>query len=442
MPPALPPLPPDDAPVPPGAPDGPDRRGLGRSFTNVFTANISSSLADGIARVAAPLLATRLTDDPLLVAGIAAVAMLPWLFFAIPSGVLLDRIDRRHAMVIANGARTLLAVTLITLYATDTLTIWWLYVVIFAYGALETLYDGAIRAVVPAIVRRADLPRANSRIEAGELVVQNFLAVPLTSALFAVAVVIPLGIGALSYAVAGLLAFFLPAAAAGAHRAHQQRADGALPPVRTTFARQLTDGFRFIMSHPMLRPLWFLSILIALFFSAAIATDVLFVLDRLDVPEQWFGVFMLSGAVGGIVGAVVVSPLKVRFGAGPVMAAANFVGPVALVVMGFFPTVPVAVVCFAVSFGSTSVWNVLVMSLRQAAIPGHLLGRVHGTWRTLLWGTMPLGSLLGGLLARIDLTTPLLVAGGLTVAVALIGYRFLHGLPNPEDVAEHALPTR
>jgi Na+/melibiose symporter-like transporter len=429
--------------MPPGAPGGPARRGLGRSFANVFTANISSSLADGIARVAAPLLATRLTDDPLLIAGIAAVAMLPWLFFAIPSGVLLDRIDRRHAMVIANGARTLLAALLLTLFATGTLTIWWLYVVIFAYGALETLYDGAIRAVVPAIVRRPDLPRANSRIEAGELVVQNFLAVPLTSALFAVAVVIPLGIGALSYAVAGVLAFFLPAAAAGAHRSHlAHQAHHALPPVRTTFARQLTDGFRFIMSHPMLRPLWFLSILIALFFAAAIATDVLFVLERLDVPEQWFGVFMLSGAVGGIVGAVVVSPLKVRLGAGPVMAAANFVGPVALVVMGFFPTIPVAVVCFAVSFGSTSVWNVLVMSLRQAAIPGHLLGRVHGTWRTLLWGTMPLGSLLGGLLARIDLTTPLLVAGGLTVVVAAVGYRFLHGLPNPEDVAEHALPTR
>ncbi|MET4224642.1 MFS transporter [Oerskovia enterophila] len=457
MPPAEPPRP----PALPGRPDEPARRGLGRSFTNVFTANISSSLADGIARVAAPLLAARLTDDPLLIAGIAAVAMLPWLFFAIPSGVLLDRIDRRHAMAIANGTRTVLAVTLLTLFATDTLTIWWLYAVIFAYGALETLYDGAIRAVVPAIVRRADLPRANSRIEAGELVVQNFLAVPVTSALFAVAVVIPLGIGALSYAVAGVLAFFLPAAAAGAHRAHRasrRRSDDAptaaagaphddagtpaLPSVRATFAHQLTDGFRFIMSHPMLRPLWFLSILIALFFSAAIATDVLFVLDRLDVPEQWFGVFMLSGAVGGIVGAVVVSPLKVRFGAGPVMAAANFVGPVALVVMGFFPTIPVAVVCFAVSFGSTSVWNVLVMSLRQAAIPGHLLGRVHGTWRTLLWGTMPLGSLLGGLLARIDLTTPLLVAGGLTVVVAAAGYRFLHGLPNPEDVAEHALPTR
>ena len=453
MPPALPPLPPDDASTPPGTPEDAARRGLGRSFTNVFTANISSSLADGIARVAAPLLAARLTDDPLLIAGIAAVAMLPWLFFAIPSGVLLDRIDRRHAMAIANGSRTLLAALLLSLFATGTLTIWWLYVVIFAYGALETLYDGAIRAVVPAIVRRPDLPRANSRIEAGELVVQNFLAVPLTSALFAVAVVIPLGIGALSYAVAGVLAFFLPAAAAGAHRAHRTRLHhtdepdepgelAALAPVRTTFARQLTDGFRFIMSHPMLRPLWFLSILIALFFAAAIATDVLFVLERLDVPEQWFGVFMLSGAVGGIVGAVVVSPLKVRFGAGPVMAAANFVGPVALVVMGFFPTVPVAVVCFAVSFGSTSVWNVLVMSLRQAAIPGHLLGRVHGTWRTLLWGTMPLGSLLGGLLARIDLTTPLLVAGGLTVVVAAVGYRFLHGLPNPEDVAEHALPTR
>ncbi|WP_265520157.1 MFS transporter [Oerskovia flava] len=405
----------------------PPRRHLGGPFGNVVTANISSSLGDGIARVAAPLLAVRLTDDPLLISGIAAVAMLPWLFFAIPAGIVLDRIDRRRALALANGVRTVLAVLLLTLAATDTLTIWWLYVVIFAYGAFETLYDGAIRAVVPALVERRDLPRANSRIEAGEITVQNFLSAPLTSALFAIAVVIPLGVGALAYAVAGVLAFFLPVAAAGTHRATSTE------PV-VAWYRQLADGFRFILAHPLLKPLWILSVLIGICFSAATATVVLFVLERLGVPEAWFGAFMLVGAVGSLVGAGLAGRAKERFGAGRVMASANLVGPLSLVLMGAVPLVPVVAVCLAVSFGSTTVWNVLVMSLRQSLIPAGMLGRVHGTWRTLLWGTMPLGALLGGLLARVDLTTPLVVAGGLAALVALLGFRFIARLPNPEDV--------
>ncbi|MBD8080285.1 MFS transporter [Cellulosimicrobium arenosum] len=411
----------------PERPRRPGRPHLGPAFTNVFTANLSSSLGDGIARVAAPLLAVQLTDDPLLVSGIAAVALLPWLFFAIPAGILLDRIDRRRALALANGVRTALALVLVTLSATGTLTIWWLYAVVFLYGAFETVYDGAIRAVLPSIVAPRDLPRANSRIEAGELTVQNFLSAPLTSALFAVAVLIPLGVGALSYAVAFVLAFFLPAAAAGEHRTAPSDA------VRVRWYRQTADGFRFIWASPMLRPLWLLSIVVGICFSAATATLVLYVLDELGVPEAWYGTFMLVGALGALLAAGVANPLKERFRAGPVMAVANLLTPTMLVVMGLVPVVPVAAVCLALSFGGTTVWNVLVMSLRQAAIPSRLLGRVHGTWRTLLWGAMPLGSFLGGLLARVDLTTPLIAGGGAAVLAGLLGFRFIAGLPNPED---------
>ncbi|MCB7135041.1 MFS transporter [Cellulosimicrobium marinum] len=404
------------------------RTPLGPAFTNVFTANLSSSLGDGVARVAAPLLAVRLTDDPVLVSGIAAVALLPWLFFAIPAGILLDRVDRRHALALANGVRTVVALGLVALAWTDTLTIWSLYAVVFLHGAFETVYDGAIRAVVPSIVRPADLPRANSRIEAGEVTVQNFLSAPLTSALFAVAVVIPLGVGAAAYAAAFVLAFFLPAAAAGEHRT------GPPDDARAPWHRQVADGVRYIWAHPVLRPLWLLSTVVGLCFSAATATLVLFVLDRLGVPEGWFGAFMLVGALGSLLGAAVATPLKDRFRSGPVMAVANLATPTALVVMGLVPVVPVAAVLLALSFGGTTVWNIHVMSLRQAVIPSRLLGRVHGTWRTLLWGVMPLGAFLGGLLARVDLTTPLVVGGGVAVVVGLVGFRFLARLPNPEEV--------
>ncbi|WP_127573399.1 MFS transporter [Georgenia faecalis] len=450
------------------------RRGLGPAFRNLFVANLSSSLGDGIARTATPLLAARLTDDPLLISGVAALAMLPWLFFAIPAGILVDRIDRRRALALASAVRTVLAVGLLALAATDSLTIEWLFAVVFLYGVFETVYDGAIRAILPGVVDRPNLPRANSRIEAGELITQNFLAGPVTSTLFAVSVLIPLGGLAGAYAVAVVLAFFLPAAAAGKRQARRRAAadraasapqgattpadDGASGPATATttasagrpvtredpdddapdepWYRQLLDGLRFILANRMLRTLWFLSTFTALCFSAAIATYVLFVLEELAVPEAWFGAFMVTAVVGGLAGTALTSRAKAALGTGGAMAVANLVAALMLTLMGVFPTIAVAAVTFAVANAAVIVWNVLVMSLRQSLIPDHLLGRVHGTWRTLLWGVTPLGSLLGGLLARVDLTTPLVVGGALSAVVGLVWFRFLRSLPNPEDVEE------
>ncbi len=404
------------------------RRGLGRTFANVFTANLASSLGDGIARTASPLLAARLTDDPILIAGIGAVAMLPWLFFAVPSGILVDRMDRRQALALAAGVRTLLAVVLVVLVAMNALTIWWLYLVIFVYGVCETLYDGAIRAVVPSVVPKKDLPRANARIEGAELVVQNFAAAPITSALFAVAVLIPLGGLVAAFGLAVLLAALLPTVASG----RQFRAIDTAEVV--PFRRQLADGWHFIMGNRMLRTLWFFSIPVAILFSAAGATLVLFVLDTLAIPEAAFGLFLLSGAVGGLLGSVVASRLARRFGLGPVMAAANLMAGILVLLTGLLPVPLAAIVLFGLGAATTTVWNVLMMSFRQSIIPGRLLGRVHGTWRTLLWGTMPIGSMLGGALALIDLTVPWIVGGAGITVLGLIFYRFLMTLPNPEDI--------
>lgn len=402
---------------------------LGTAFGNLFTANLASSLGDGIVRTAMPLLAARLTDDPFPIAVVAALSLLPWLFFAIPAGILIDRIDRRRALALAQAVRTMLAVALFLLVMTGQLTIWWLYVVVFVYGAFETVYDGAIRAVVPSIVDKPELPRANSRIEAGELVVQNFVSGPVTSALFAVSVLIPVGINGLVFAVAGALALLLPKAASG-----RQFTDATTEEPRVAWYRQFVDGLRFIMGNRMLRTLWFFSTFVGIMSSAATATFVLFTLNRLHVPEALFGVFLVSGAIGGLVGAWLTSRLKLKLGAGLTMALASLLTGLAVVLAGAVPVVWVGAIAFALSSLAVTVWNILVMSLRQSVIPGRLLGRVHGTWRTLLWGSMPLGSLLGGLVARIDLALPLIVFGAVDAAATLIFFRFLMTLPNPEDM--------
>ncbi|MCA0306904.1 MAG: MFS transporter [Actinobacteria bacterium] len=400
---------------------------LGPAFTNLWVASLASNLGDGIARTAMPLLAARLTDDALLVSGIAALAMLPWLLFALPSGIAIDRMDRRLALALAQAVRVTLGILLIVLTASGALTIWWLYLVIFVYGAFETLYDGAARAIPPSIVDTADLPRANGRIEAGEQVMQSFVSGPFTSALFAVSVLIPLGTNVAAFALAGVLALLLPRAASGRQHVHPDDAGVA-------WYRQFADGWRFLRANRMLVVLWLTSTAAGIFVQLAFASFVLFVLGPLGVPEAWFGLFMLSGAVGGIAGSLVTDRLKRRFHSGPVMAWSTLFTGLALLVMGPWPNVWVVVAANAVVAGAIVCWNVLVISLRQAIIPIRLFGRVQGTWRTLLWGAMPVGSLLGGLIGRVDLALPFVVGGGLTAVLALAAFPFYRRLPDPEDV--------
>jgi Na+/melibiose symporter-like transporter len=400
---------------------------LGPAFSNLWVASLASNLGDGIARTAMPLLAARLTDDAFLISGIAALAMLPWLLFAIPAGIAIDRMDRRLALAVAQAVRVALGVLLMVLVATAQLTIWWLYVVIFVYGAFETLYDGAARAIPPSIVPTAELPRANGRIEAGEQVMQSFVSGPFTSALFAVSVLVPLGANVAAFGLAGVLALLLPVAASGRQHVHPDDEGVA-------WYRQFADGWRFLRGNRMLVVLWVTSTAAGVFVQLAFASFVLFVLGPLRVPEAWFGVFMLAGAVGGIAGSLVTAPLKRRFHSGPVMATSTLVTGLALLVLGLWPNVWVAAIADAVVAGAIVCWNVLVISLRQAMIPGRLFGRVQGTWRTLLWGAMPVGSLIGGLVGRVDLALPFIVGGGLTTVLALGAFSFYRRLPDPEDV--------
>ena len=414
---------------------GARKPGLGAPFQNLFVSNLATNLGDGVLRTAAPLLAVRLTQDPLLISLIAALALLPWLFFAIPAGILIDRIDRRVAMRIANAVRVVLAVGLVYLFATNSLTIWWLYLFVFLDGACETIYDGSIRAMIPSIVVKDRLPSANGRIEAGELVLSNFVAAPLTSLLFAVAVLIPLGANVGFYALAVVLTLFLPKAASG-----KQFTDVGTEP-RAKWYTQFVDGYRFIIANKMLRTLWFFSTFTGLCFSAGTAGFILFLFKTDGLPQAFFGTFLLSGAVGGILGTVFVTRFKTWWGAGRTMAIMNLVSCAGLLFAGAVPGLWAAGVGFFLSSFCVLIWNILVVSLRQSIIPGALLGRVHGTWRTLLWGVMPLGSVIGGLLARISLALPLILLGSLGVVGGLIFFRFLSSLPNAEDVDNGDRPS-
>lgn len=392
---------------------------LGPAFTRLWGATLGGNLADGFASTAAPLLAATLTRDPVLISLLGVAQFLPWLLFGVLSGSVVDRFDRRRVAAVACGIRAVVAGLVCLLVATDSMVIAILIAAVFVFGAFETVADGALQAMVPSVVGRDGLVRANSRFQGTEVVAQSFVAAPLAGVFFAVAAALPFVFHSASYALAAVLVLTLPVSAARSAEAH-----GEAPPERVG-RHSLAEGIRFLAGHPVLRRLWGVNVVLALFNSLAQAVFVLYVLEVLGLPEAVYGVFAMTAAVGAVLGAVAGPRLVRRGGRGAVMIGSVLVTGASYVLCGLAPHVVVAGVGLLLVGGSVSVWNIVSITLRQELVPGRLLGRVHGAWRTLGWGLMPVGTFAGGLLGAVDLRLPFIVGGIGIAAAGMIGARSL-----------------
>jgi MFS family permease len=389
---------------------------LDRGFWRLYASSATSNLADGIGRTALPLLAASYTRSPVLIAGLVTFAFLPWLLFALPSGALVDRVDRRFAMAGANVLRALSTGALAVLVVADAANIAVIYAVAFALGMAETVYDSASRAILPQVVANRDLDRANSFLTIEETLGQTFLGAPVGSALFAVAVSVPLVLNASGFALAALLVLTLR----GSFRPKR-------PEVPTSIRHDIADGVRWLTQHKFLRGLTALSATTGLIQSMANGVFVLYVLEELRLPSGDFGFVLLAAGVGAIAGGVSTPALARRFGRGPMLTSGALLSAVTMAAMGLTRNGYVGAALFGVSAGGVMVWNVLTMSLRQALIPQHLFGRVQGAYRTLVWGAIPVGAIAGGLLANAVGIRPVFVVGGagLCVCAAFLG-RLVH----------------
>ncbi|MGV9325756.1 MFS transporter [Streptosporangium sandarakinum] len=394
-----------------GAPEGAaGRGGLGRRFWLLFASSTVSNLGDGIGRVALPLLAVTLTRDPVPVAALSSMTYLPWVLFAVVSGALVDRLDRRRAMVAAQVVRAVVVGLLAVAVVAGQAAMWMLFAAAFALGAVETLYDNAAHSMVPAVVTRDRLEKANGHVSAASLVTDSFLGAPAGSALFTVAAAAPFLANSLGFLAAGVLLVFLP----GRYRAEP----GAERPAG--LGREIGEGVRWLWRHRLLRDVTLVGTFSAGLNQAGNAVMVLFVVDVLRLPPAAFGWFALAVGAGGVVGGLVAPVLARRWPRTPVMAVAMAVGGVCFVVAGLFPVTAVLVVCLLAVGVSGTVWNVLIMSIRQALVPPHLFGRVLGVIRTLLWGLIPVGALGGGLLADVFGLRQVFVISGVAMTLLMV----------------------
>lgn len=385
-------------------------------FWRLYASSATSNLADGTGRTALPLLAASYTRDPVLVAGLTTFAFLPWLLFALVSGALVDRVDRRYAMSAANALRALASGTLVVLTLLHAGSVAALYAVAFVLGTAETVYDSATRALLPQVVGRRDLDRANSLLTVEETLGQQFVGSPVGSALFALAVALPLGLNAAGFAVAAVLVLTVR---------------GAYRPARsgepTSVRRDMADGVRWLVRHRLLRGLTLVSAATALAQSMGTGVLVLYVLEVLRLPSSAFGLVLLGTGIGGLLGGALTPSLTRRLGRAPMLTGGAVVAALAEGGLALTTSGVVATVLGAVSAAGVVVWNVLTMSLRQSLIPEAVFGRVQGAYRTLVWGGIALGSLLGGAVAHaIGLRPLFLVIGAALLVLAAVLGALLH----------------
>lgn len=377
-----------------------------------------SSLGDGVAAVCLPLLTAQATSDPRIVAGVAAAQRLPWLLFALPSGALADRYDRRFLLQGADVVRLVVLAGFAVLVASDHAHLVAIFALAVTLGTFESLFAAASLAVVPMLVAPAGRGRANGRLFSIQMTGEQFLGPALGGALFSVAMAAPFVVDSVSFALSALmLGVAVPRVAR----------HGPPEEARTSLSDEMRDGLRWFRGS---RPLVVLTGLIAtLAFCQAMAFAVLVLLALRDfhLSSAGYGVFLAVGAAGNIGGGMLAT--RLRTDPATTLALSAGVAAAAYAVVGSANGAVLAAGALCVEAVAVAIGNVTSVTLRQNLIPLHYMGRVGSVVRTCVYGAMPLGAMAGGFLAEAwSLRLPFFTAAAAQLAVLLLATPTLRNL--------------
>jgi MFS family permease len=383
--------------------------GLPANYWRLWGSSAASNLADGIFFIVLPLLAVRLTESPLLIAGLALAARLPWLLFVLIAGALADRLDRRRTMRNVQVFRVATVGLLVVLSLTDALSLPILYITALVLGIAETFFDTAAQSILPSIVGKERLSLANGRLFGVELVMNQFVGPPLGGLLIVISLPFALSSSVIGYAIAAVGLSIVV---------------GNFKPVRTGPPTRLTtdigEGLRYLWTRPVLRTLAMMVGVMNLASAATQAIFVLFALGPMGLTEPEFGLLATTFAIGSLAGSFAAAALERRFGRVPLLFTCVIISAFSFAVPAFTTNVFAIGGSFVITGLFIVVWNVITVSLRQRIVPDHLLGRLNSAYRLLAWGTQPIGALAGGLIGQfVGLQAVFLMAGalGLTLLV-------------------------
>jgi MFS family permease len=407
----------------------------GGRFAKLWAASTASALGSGLVLVAAPLYVAAHTSDPLVVSATTGVSWLPWLLFALPGGVLVDRVDRRRLMIAIDWIRVaamgVLAVALLAGWAGVVL----LDGALFVINAGEVVFRSASQAMTPSVVERADLERANGWLVGGTTVMQGMVAGPLGGFLFVLAACLPFVVNAGTYAVSAVLTGLV----AGTYRASARVSATA---ERRSVRAELAEGFRWLVRQRLLRTMAILIGLLNVTLTATTAVLVLLASERLGLGAVGYGALFTCEAAGALLGSAAGDWLIRR-------VTATWTIRVGLVVeAGLHLTLattrsPYLAGFMMFAFGvHGALWSIVGSSLRQRLTPPEMLGRVGSTNLFIVAGGNCLGAMLGGVAAaRFGITAPFWAGFAVAAVVSAATWHIFNRAAVAEAYAEPAAPV-
>jgi MFS family permease len=365
-------------------------------FAPIRTGQTISQLGDEVTQLAIPLVAAVTLDVPAFEFGLLAVLQfLPFILLTIPAGVWVDRMRRRPVLIGANLGRALLLTSIPVAFVGGWLTIWQLYVVAFAIGCLEVFFDVAYQSYLPSVVERDRLVEGNAKLEISVSAtsfigpsVAGFLAElvrPAMAILFDVA----------SYlgSVFFLLLIRHPEAPLEPH-------DPATGP-RPSMRQDAVEGLRYVLGHRYLRYIAACTGTANLFGNLGGAILILYIVRELGLTLGTIGIVISIGNLGVLVGALLSERVGRWIGIGPTIVWSALLSSFSLIAVAIAPReapVPFLIAGGFIGTVTAVIYNVNQVSLRQAITPDRMLGRMNATMRFIVWGTIPIGALVGGIL--------------------------------------------
>jgi MFS family permease len=366
----------------------------GRAFRALWFGQTVSALGTQVSLVALPLVAVLVLHVSALELGVlAALETLPYLVLALPAGVFVDRADRRWTMIACDLGRAVVLLGTALAIATGVVSIGLLCVVALIVGSLSVFFSVAYSTYVPSILEADELVAGNQRLELSDSAAQ-VIGPSIGGTL------LQLAGGAVTASLDGV-SYLVSAIAIAAARPRRDREQMARPEPIAMFAG-IGEGLRRVAGDRVLRDLAGSTGLFNLGSGMLLAVVVLFATTEVGLDAAGFGLVYGVGNLGFILGALAVGALTKRVGIGRAFAWSTYLGAVAMILIAISGGAAGAVLLLAGRFvGAVAapLFNVNALSLRQARVGDEIMGRVNATFLFIDWGPLPIGSLLGGLLA-------------------------------------------
>ncbi len=362
-----------------------------------------TNLADGIALVVWAWLASLLSRDPIFVALMPVALRLPWFLFALPAGIVTDRVDRRRLIIAMDMVRAIA-------FGTAALIVWasmplappvdngtampmlfsMLLALALVVGTAEVFRDNAAQTMLPALVPHEQLERANGRLWSVELVGNSLLGPALGAFLIASVIWLPFALNAVVFVLAAVLMIFGVRGKFTPHQSNTQK-----------WRIELQQGFAFLRSAPLLRLLAVLTGVWNLLHQMVVIALVLYVQENLGLEASGYGLLLAAAAFGGIAGGIVGDRVVSWMGPSKAAQWMTLGSAMAFIAIPFAPNAFVLAFVLAAFEFTGLIWNTVSVSYRQRTIPNELMGRVNSIYRLLAWGMMPVGLLLSGVIVSL-----------------------------------------